>query len=755
MIYNRGRGKNKNFVIAEKLGKEYSGNLLGKYESVMCQGNGYMCVRGACEEVASNVGRYVLVAGTFNLLAGESCNELANSADFTAMDITVNGKRITMEECDTSSYLRELNLRTGLLTRGFNQGNVRIDFSRVVSMKKKHLYASKIRISCEKDADIIIRTGIDGNEIDKAAHQSFVEESIDGDKMTLITKTTQSDILFCTTTVLKLDHDYTVTNDKNNKKYGKTVTRTFKIKLKAGETLTVEKYATVYTNRDRERDGCSIYCLKDTSATAIKEAYEMGFDAIAEESAAEWDRKIWSQRDVKIDGNDEDQLAIRFALYHLTCMSPVHDNRMNIGAKGLSGPGYYGHAFWDTEIYMLPYFIFAAPEEARSLVEYRCNCLDAAREYAKKAGCKGARFAWESSWITDGESTPIWCDTGDLELHITSDVAFGAYYYYVVSGDEEFMENQGYELIFECAKYWASAVKYNAKRKVYEILGVIGPDEYSTNVNNNAYTNYFAQYTIQLALRFYKKLKKENKALFAKLNDKLDLDGANDDWKEKVNKIYLPRENKDGIIPQDDNYLNLIDVIEPGKRFYVDADVYKKACDYGFDKVQISKQADVVALFYMLEDLFTPECKKKNFYYYEARCCHHSSLSLSTYSALATDMKENDMAYMLFESATKIDMQDGGDSNPGVHSASLGGMWQCCVLGFGGVRRYGNELRIQPNIPEKWNNLSFRINWHGQTLEITEDHEKFSVRNITGTADVQFLYNGKVCSVGEGITIKY
>ena len=169
----------------------------------------------------------------------------------------------------------------------------------------------------------------------------------------------------------------------------------------------------------------------------------------------------------------------------------------------------------------------------------------------------------------------------------------------------------------------------------------------------------------------------------------------------------------------------------------------------------IGKQADVVALHYMMEDLFKPETKVKNFYFYEECCIHDSSLSLSTFSALAADLGEAKMAYDLFERATMIDMGNVmWSSNEGMHAASLGGIWQCVVLGFGGVRRYGSELRIDPNLPEAWKSVSFAIKWHGQRLEIYADHETLSVVNVTGTADVQFLHKGNLCSVGEGITIK-
>lgn len=625
-------------------------------------------------------------------------------------------------------------------------------FRRVVSFERKHLAAFCVEItSLRCGADIRIVTGVDGLNIPKQQHLVPVSAIAENGITAVATKTSQSGILFYTAASVDVDRTAAFTHTAE----GKTAFVEYNFRLGAKETVRIDKKAVVYSNRDRSRDGCSLFCLEDTAMKELSAARERSFECIFNESAEKW-AKFWDEQDIVIDSeNETDQLAIRFALYHLTLMCPAHDNRMNIGAKGMTGSGYYGHTFWDTEIYMLPYFIFASPAAARSLVEYRVNCLDAAREYAKSAGCSGARYPWEASWITDGESTPDWCDTGELELHITADVAFGAYYYYIVTGDDDFMEKGGYELIFECAKFWASRVEYNRSKKLYEITDVIGPNEYKSHVNNNAYTNHMVHNCIAIAMEFAKKLEETDPDLYAKLDKKIGLKKAYGEWEKKIDKIYLPRENEDGIIPEDDTFLTLPRVDDGVTSISKDPKAREMAGKLGYNNCMISKQADVVALLYMLEDLFSAECKVKNFYFYERCCFHDSSLSLSTYTALAADLHEKEMAYSLFSRATMIDMNSFTDSATGVHSASLGGLWQCCVLGFGGVRRYGNELRIQPNLPDEWNSITFAIYWRGQRLEVCIDHETLSVVNVTGTADVQFLCNGKVCSVGEGITLKY
>ena len=751
MIYDRGTDEKKNWILAED---GYGENECRKFESVMCQGNGYMCVRATTEEVPGVP--FTLVAGTFNRIPTDACNELANSPDFTAVRMWINGEAVTADGMDKKTYDRYIDLQTGLVERSYiwkskTGERFALRFRRVVSLKKLHLCAMRIEVTSKsrKKAELKIWTGVDGDSIEKGAHLDPVDAYFEDGVATVVTKTAESGILFCTAASADLDVPAEVTYETENKHAMATMICT----IGAGKTVSLDKRCVVYTNRDRKRDGCSEYCLRDTAARAVAKARVRTFDDILDESAAEWDRKIWSQRDILIDGNDLDQLAIRFAIYHLTCMAPVHDNRMSIGAKGLSGIGYYGHCFWDTDIYMLPYFIFAAPEEAKSLVEYRANSLDAARRYAAKDGNEGARFPWEAAWITDGETVPEWCDTGDLELHITGDVAFGAYYYYMATADEAFMEKSGYELIFECAKFWVTRAVYDRKKKKYVILNVTGPNEFLTHVDNNAYTNFMAYNTVEMAIAFADKLEADKPELYAKLNKKIGLRRAYKMWTERLPKIYLPVPNEDGILPENDEFFSLPVIHDEGKTVLQTEGAWARANSFG-GKAQMSKQADVVALLYLLEDKFTPECKVKNFNYYDACCFHSSSLSLSTFSALAADMGDLTTAYGHFSRAKMIDLDGKSDSSTGVHSASLGGLWQCVVLGFGGVRRFGDRLRIEPNLPEAWNGLKFRIHWHGQCLEVTEDKETFSVRNLTATEDVQFIFRGKTVSVGDGVTLE-
>lgn len=759
MVYNSGKGEYKGFILKEE---RFDPEFPEKSESIMCLGNGYMGIRAANEEYVHFASRGTFVAGTFDYLEDDCSTELPNSADVTNMLFEADGEAVSPDG-DISDYEKTLNCKNGLLRRTFlwkgkNGKRLKLEFLRCVSLKDLHLAVSKVNVTALDSCTIKVTSGIDG-DVKGSGHFEPMGINAVSDVMSITAKTKESGILFSTQTChrfeidsIKVEPDISVYSENELQIMTKCA-----FDLKEGQTLTVTKISDIFTSRDRERDGCDMARLVADSREHMKKVRNMTFEKILEESAAEWERRVWSCRDVKVDSeNETDCLALRFAVYHLTVMAPVHDNRMNIGAKGLSGPGYRGHTFWDTEIFMLPYFVFTCPAEARSLLEYRYNSIEAARQIAKERGYEGAMYPWESAWITDGEVTPSWALTGLMEHHITADIAMGVYLYYVATGDEEFMESFGYEILFDTAKFWASRLEYNEKKDLYEILHVIGPDEYKEDIDNNAYTNYLARYNILLAIKYYEKLREEKPETAKRLCALLGLDTVYKSWLGKVDKIYLPRENADGLVPEDDTYLTLTDITrEDCTLSEMAGEVHAIARKVGFSSLMVSKQADVMLLMYLFEDLFTPEIKKKNFYFYEKRCIHDSSLSLSTYSALAADLGEKDTAYRLFERASTIDMgPDMWTSNEGIHAASLGGIWQCAVFGFAGVRRYGEELRIEPHLPDKWRGITFDISWKSQTLRVEVTKKALTVKNMTGTDEVYILNGGRRLAVGSGLTVE-
>lgn len=357
--------------------------------------------------------------------------------------------------------------------------------------------------------------------------------------------------------------------------------------------------------------------------------------------------------------------------------------------------------------------------------------------------------------IITGKATKIW--SGFIEQHITSDIAFATWQYFQVTNDQDFMNKYGYELLMDTAKFWASRLEWNEKAKKYHINNVIGPDEYKEHVNNNAFTNYMAHWNIKKAMLYYTELKTTKPKIFTRLNEKLDLETTYKIWEDRIDKIYLPQpRKKDLLISQDDTYLDLevIDLTKYKNQENVGS-IFK---DYNLEqvnKIQVSKQADIMVLFYLLEDFFSAEIKKANWEYYEPKTLHDSSLSLSTHSVLASDMKDTTMAYDLFKKATEIDLRPNmKTSDHGIHAASLGGIWQCIVNGFGGVRMLNGQLRIEPKLPDSWHKLNFSINWHGDILKITVKHNEFTIEKATSiNKSTEILHNGKIHTITNRLTI--
>lgn len=760
--------------------KAFDSRFLGKCESVMCLGNGYMCIRSATEEAYLKEKRDFFVAGTFNKFDDNEVTELPNAADVINFPMELNGEIFSLEQGTIKEYYRELNLKTGELkrtVRWVSRGGdeYRLVFRRIVSMKELHTVAQKIEITpVSRDADMRFTPGIDGS-----VTNSGVQHFSEGDKrfydnkyMQSCQTTTQSKIDFVTTTVCGFSLDgqpvelrQLIIMDRRK------ISCDYQCTVPAGKTIVIEKISNVFTSRDRDQDGKSIKELQQTGLAALKESETKGYDVLAAESAAEWNARVWDRMPVLIESdNPMDQLAIRFAQYHLYTMTPAHDNRMNIGAKGMSGEGYKGHTFWDTDIFALPYFTFTDPKIARSLEEYRYLSLPGAHKKAADNNYAGAQFPWESAWLDDGEVTPVWgaADivtglptkiwSGFIEQHITADVAYGIWQYYMVTGDQDFMDRYGYELLMDTAIFWASRLEWKEEDKMYHICDVVGPDEYKEHADDNAFTNYMAHWNIGIAMEYYEKLKEEKPEKFHELNEKMGLDREYENWKNKRPMIYLPQpREEDLVIAQDAGYLTYP---------VIDLTKYKKADEVGtlfkeynleqVNKMQVSKQADIMILFFLMEDLFPIEVKRANWNYYEPKTLHDSSLSLSTHTILANDMKDKKMAYELFQRAIRIDAGENmKTSDAGIHAASIAGIWQSVVYGFGGVRMLHGNLRVCPALPDNWTKLDFAIFWHGQRLHIVADHKRLFIENETRTEVVELEVYGQKYQIEDSINVEY
>lgn len=733
--------------------KDFRPENARKFESILCQGNGYMGIRAATEESYEKTVRYTIVAGTFDRMERKNTTELPNTADTTAVSICADGIPLSLSGENFRDYSRTLDLRSGLLERSFvwlpREGvALQVRSQRFVSMKERHLLGQRLELRVlEGQVELELETGIRGGERYGDPHFLDGEARLEGDILQYAETTHESGISFILGACSKA-----WTTDSNGKEHplssqvrlsAHSIMDSFRAAVGAGQTLILEKLCRVATTRDNDFYGSDDW---EREALLRREKEQMGklkgvsFLNAYRCSAQCWEA-LWNQRDMAVTGGpraEEDLRAFRFAVYHLTIMAPIHDNRMNIGAKGLSGKGYFGHTFWDTDIYMLPYFIWEDPAGARSLLEYRYLCLDSARKNAENYGFEGAKYPWEAAWITDTETCPE-DHFAKHEYHVTADVAYGVYHYFEVTHDIGFMLRCGCEILFETAQFWKSRLEYNAQKDAYEILDVIGPDEFTHQANNNAFTNYLAHLNLTLACRWQERMKREFPVDYARVNKRLDVDSKVAAWRERAEKIVLPVAGVDQILPQDDDFMTLPEI---------DLAVYragekKLRKDYPYPtytRLKVSKQADVMNLFLLREDLFSREVKKASLAYYEPFCVHESSLSLCAYSMLAADCGQAEAARDFFDRAKYIDLGDNmRSSDDGIHAASLGGVWQCCVLGFCGVRLCGSSLRIEPNLPADWDSAAVKIRWRGSLLKVTATHTDVTVEALEGNDIIQVL----------------
>lgn len=771
MEYDQGTGPEKNWIVAESA---FQRKYQGKAEVVMSLGNGYMGVRSCTEEPYIGQVRNHFVAGTFNKPGDNDVTELPNAADMTGLDIYINGELFSLEKGSYSNYKRFLSLKTGELNRSFTweyeSRSFHFEFQRFISMDARHLMASRVRITMRKGkADIRIESGING-QVTNTGAQHFEEGDkriYDGEYVQMLQSTTESGIVF----VHNMHHDFRETLLPVASRFDmdrRIVSMIYDCSLEAGQFLEFEKFCNVYTTRDIDMAGKDVEAIKSLSLNALKDHAKRGYENLLVDSASVW-KDYWDRMAIEIEGeNDFDQLAIRFAQYHLMIMTPRHDARCGIGAKGLSGEGYKGHSFWDTEIFMLPFFTYTFPEIARKLMEYRYITLEGARKKAKENGYRGAMYPWESAWADDGEVTPVWGDadiitgeamkiwSGFIEQHITSDVAFAVWQYYMITGDEEFMKAYGYEILIDTGIFWSSRLEWNEGKGEYHINDVVGPDEYKEHVNNDAFTNHTARWCMENALNYYEHIKAHAPEVYERLKNKLNLEEEIPELRDRFDKVYLPQPNENGVIPQDDTYLSLkqIDLSKYRAQEHVGS-IFK---DFNLDQIneiQVSKQASVVMLMYLLEHKFDAETKKANYEYYEPRTLHDSSLSYSTHAVLAADIDDLELAYSMFERAARIDLGPKmKSSDHGIHAASLGGIWQILVCGFGGLRMIDGTLRINPKLPAQIHSISYPLIWKGNPMRVHITAHKISISN-TAEEPVTALIQGEERTIVKEFELDY
>ncbi len=696
--------------------------------TVFTIGNGNFCVRGCFEEGYPGENGASFMHRVWDDMP-LNFTELANLPRWWGVDIWVNDVRFRLDRGTVQGYRRCLDLRTGVLARTVRwqpaaDGPVMdFRFERFVSLADAHRAAVDVKITViEGHADLRVRTGIDVH-VDNTGliHWDLVGQEMTPDAAAVRVQTRATGLDLAVAMAVNLSGSVPWQSNACDADGQPSIER--RASLQAGDTLGIQKFVAIVPGLD----------ALDPLAGALSAARQgqaEGYAAWRAANAAEW-ATAWDSTDVIIEGDSEAQLALRYNIFQLMIAAPRYTDRASIGAKTLSGFGYRHHAFWDTEIFMLPMFSYTQPALARNMLMYRWHTLPAAREKARSNGYQGAQFPWESAG--DGrEVTPTWVPhptdpkqairiwTGDIEIHITADVAYGVMQYWRVTGDDGFMAEQGAEIVLDGASFWASAAALEEDGH-YHYRNVIGPDEYHDRIDDNFFTNYMAKWHLETALEVLAWLKQEHPDRAAALIAALDLRASRlAHWADVILNMHLPVDAQTGLVEQFAGYFGLTDADQAVLRDPQRTRSMQSLLDIeGCAATQNLKQPDVLMLQYLLPERFSPEQVRANYEYYDPRTDHEfgSSLGPSISAIMACRMGACDQGYQHFLRAARADLLDvRHNAGDGIHGASAGGLWQAVVFGFAGLRVTDRGWKTHPMLPHGWTRLAFKF-YHRGKLE--------------------------------------
>jgi nigerose phosphorylase len=684
-------------------------------------GNGYMGFRGTMEEYTKNELVACNISGLYDR-QGNSWREPINAPNGLFTTLIIDGKEIGLLQSEPLEHVQSLNIKDGIHRRNTvwdtTYGKVNVEAERFVSLSNIHLMCLKYTLSVEGHSELVIKTGIDGDVWD--INGPHLEDYMVEEQNRLIkvfSRTQELKVPVVVAEICKKNFEAEEVIEKSEK----CIFRSIKFKTEPKVKYTIYKYVSVYTGNDEASD------IEEECAAEALKAAEAGYEKACNEHRVHW-KDRWEASDVIIEGDEADQLALRYSIYHLQIIAPVHSNKLSIPARGLSGQTYKGAIFWDTEMFMLPFFLHTAPEIARNLINYRIKTLDGARKKAEYYGYRGAFYAWESQ--ENGEDAcsdynvtdvftgrPVKTYFKDKQVHISAAVVYAIWETYKFTGDNSVLLNGGAEVILECARFFYSYAYFKEDKDRYEILDVIGPDEYHERVNNNVYTSKMIYHTLEVTLQTLKLLKNEFPREYDKLILKLDYSEEIANIIRFKDKLYVPQPDKETfVIEQFDGYNKLEDCsLNEVKSRVINPKEYWGGGHGVASTTKVIKQADVVLMLYLFRNEYSQEVKKANWQYYEPRTEHGSSLSPCIYSLLSCEIGNEQWAYPFFVKTANVDLT--GESKQfagsiyigGTHPAANGGAWMAAVLGFAGLKVQEGKITINPKLPKGWSRIAFKV----------------------------------------------
>jgi len=743
----------------------FNPEMHGASESVFSLGNGRMGHRANFEEKYSGKslqGTYI--AGVYypdKTRVGwwkngypEYFAKVLNAPNWGGIFVEVDGLDLDLATIKIRNFRRELDMKEACLKRSFiatfpNGHEIEVHTSRFLSIVNDELGIIRYAVKALNFTGKISFTPfIDGdvrNEDSNYDEQFWDILSCKAEKGNayLLAKTRKSDFIACMTMFYELTkNNAPLSAEPDSATKEKFVSNRVSIDVQKNDLVEIFKYTSVLSSLNHSPEKI----IQNGRKTA-EDALNKKFDALFTEHKAEWDEK-WLHSDIIITGDEAAQQGIRFNIFHLNQTYTGRDVRLNIGPKGFTGEKYGGSTYWDTEAFLIPFYLSTAPQEVvRNLLVYRFKHLGKAIENAAKLGFNSGAALYPMVTINGEECHNEWEITFE-EIHRNGAIAFAIYNYIRYTGDEDYLAECGLEVLVGISRFWKQRVSWSDVKGQYVMLGVTGPNEYENNVNNNWYTSKMATWTLEYTVRAIEYVMEFHPARYSEIvaSTHFGHDKEITAWKDVIQNMYFPYSENLKVFLQQDGYLDkeqkMASELNPAERPINQ--------HWSWDRILRScflKQADVLQGIYTFEDQYEPEVIKRNYDFYEPRTLHESSLSPCVHSILANRIGYIEKAYEMYLRTSRLDLDDyNNEVREGLHITSMGGTWMSMVYGFGGLRVTEEYLQFDPVLPDQWESLSFKIMYRENMLRINITKTTIEIHNENGP-DITVMIKGKKCMI--------
>jgi kojibiose phosphorylase len=747
-----------------------------QHNSVFTISNGYLGLKGNLQEDRDAPCPVTLINGVYDEIdqfgtlrmsngprpyldpeyfdsAGKS-PAVANLPNPLAVRVFVENREISFAGAEITGFRQSLDLRTGLYRYYYNHRDaagrvVRIEMQRFAALRHAHRVFMRYTVTPIKHAARLrILSGIDAHvHANTTLERQFVVRDAEVDAggrcaLHVRTNARKHDVHLavehvCRGASLRPASPGIVEHD--------AVYLVHEGWVPAESPITIDRVV-VLTSSEDQRYGAAV-SLEDELAAASSQ----GFDSALEEQGGAW-QALWERADVGIEGDEPAQQALRFCVYHLLAAAPWHTDKLSVPVKLLTGEYYQGNTFWDTDLYVVPFYVFTCPDRARACLDFRHTGLKCARAIARELGYDGAKLAWQAGPYGD-ECLGPWYRFARTNIHINADVVYSLMQYYWASGDEGFMGERGIDILVETARFYQSRAAYDVECESLTFEEVAGPDEAHCQSTSNFYTNYLAKRSLLWAAHTLDHLHQADPAAFERAAKRLKLEAAEAQaWRETADQLILLYDAESRLYEQCAGFFQLppvpSGVLDDRREWF--GPIYS---------YQAMNQPDVVMALTLFRDDFDGAVRRANWEYYKDRCMNFSSMSFAVNAIAAADAGDLDEAYRNFRITAGMDLDEKltgrHDTHAGLHGTAMGGAWLAAVFGFGGVCLSERGLRINPNLPPQWNALRFSLMLRGEVVNVAIERSEITLRaGDEGTLELPLTVAGNELVLRSGQTLR-